>query len=491
MTIFQRLSSLAVEGARRVPVILAALAFFLIYIPAAFHGYGFFVDELYYLAGATRPAAGYVDHPPLSIWILYLSDADSLETMRIFPALCGAFTVYLAASFVRVRLGSPLSQFLAGLCVLAAPVLLVLFGFYSMNAYEVLLVTAMGLLLSEMIRRERPLWLWFGVAAGLAVLNKHTSVVYALAFLAGLACTEQRKLLFHRSILWGGLAAFVIVLPNLIWQAENSFVSLEFYRNASSLKNLSTPPHMVVVNQILSANPLTLLVWAAGLVYCWKSELRAFAVAYGLCLLLLIVAQSSRPDRIAAFYPSLFAAGALWMDQRKTLRTIAVFLSAAGLLVFGALGLPVLEPAAAARYAAFLGVVPSIEAGERGALPQWYADRLGWPETARRAAELARDSGPDTIVIAATYGLAGAMEKFTDVQVVSPHNAYYGWALKKDLKSYKRAVLLGFDRESVKRFCNPEDLGVIERPYSRSVQVLRCDTNGRLAEIWPLIQKLI
>lgn len=48
---------------------------------------------------AARPAAGYVDHPPLSIWILTLSCADTLPFLRLFPALAGAFTVILAASF--------------------------------------------------------------------------------------------------------------------------------------------------------------------------------------------------------------------------------------------------------------------------------------------------------------------------------------------------------------------------------------------------------
>ena len=33
-------------------------------------GYGFFGDELYYLACADHLAFGYVDHPPFSIWLL-------------------------------------------------------------------------------------------------------------------------------------------------------------------------------------------------------------------------------------------------------------------------------------------------------------------------------------------------------------------------------------------------------------------------------------
>lgn len=491
MSFWTQAAEITKEAVRRVPILMGVSAFLLIYIPAAFHGYGYFVDELYYLAGATRPAAGYVDHPPLSIWILFLSDADSLEYLRVFPALCGAFTVYLASSFVRLRLGSPAGQFLAGLCVLAAPVLLVLFGFYSMNAFEILFVTVLAMLLSEMIRRDKPLWIWFGVVAGLSVLNKHTSAVYAGALLAGLACTQQRKLLFDRTILYGGIAALVIVLPNLIWQADNSFVSLEFYANASSFKNVRTLPHMVLFNQILAANPLTLLVWAAGLAFCWKSELRVFAIAYGICLVILMVSQSSRPDRIAAFYPVLFAAGALWFDRKRILRAGALVLAFAGLVGFAPVGLPVLEPAETARYAAFIGVVPSIEKGRSAGLPQWFADRLGWPETARRASELVREQGPDTIVIASTYGLAAAIERFGGVQVVSPHNSYFLWAKEKDLKSYRRAILVGFSREAIQAFCKPEDLGFVDRPFSDPVPLFACDTEGKLAEVWPRIRKLL
>ena len=32
--------------------------------------FGIFRDEYYYLACAARPAWGYVDHPPISIWVL-------------------------------------------------------------------------------------------------------------------------------------------------------------------------------------------------------------------------------------------------------------------------------------------------------------------------------------------------------------------------------------------------------------------------------------
>ena len=50
---------------------------------AAFAGYGIFRDELYYVACSMHPAFGYVDHPPMSIWIL---KTKSLLLISTWPA---------------------------------------------------------------------------------------------------------------------------------------------------------------------------------------------------------------------------------------------------------------------------------------------------------------------------------------------------------------------------------------------------------------------
>src|SRR6187455_3102780 len=65
---------------------------------AAIKPYGYFRDELYYLACADHLGWGYVDHPPLSIaWLRLFRAAfgDSLVALRLTPALAGAGVVYL------------------------------------------------------------------------------------------------------------------------------------------------------------------------------------------------------------------------------------------------------------------------------------------------------------------------------------------------------------------------------------------------------------
>ena len=84
---------------------LAALA---IHLPALAQ-YGWFRDEFCYVACAKRLAWGYVDHPPLSVALLWLVRAvagESLVALRLMAALVAAATVYLTGWLAHDLCGS-------------------------------------------------------------------------------------------------------------------------------------------------------------------------------------------------------------------------------------------------------------------------------------------------------------------------------------------------------------------------------------------------
>jgi len=82
-------------------------------IHIAFSGsYGYFRDELYYIACSKHLAWGYVDHPPLSILFLAIARfflGDSLLAIRILASLAGAVVVVLAAMIAR-QLGGNMAE---------------------------------------------------------------------------------------------------------------------------------------------------------------------------------------------------------------------------------------------------------------------------------------------------------------------------------------------------------------------------------------------
>ena len=78
-------------------VLYIAAASFLAHMLTATR-YGYFRDELYYLACARHLALGYVDQPPmiaLVTWLTVHTLGTSLVALHFLPALAGAAMVWL------------------------------------------------------------------------------------------------------------------------------------------------------------------------------------------------------------------------------------------------------------------------------------------------------------------------------------------------------------------------------------------------------------
>lgn len=128
--------------------------------------YGYFRDELYYLACADRLAWGYVDHPPLSIAVLAATRAllgDSLLAVRLPAILASAATIVLTGRLARELGGGRYAQALAALSFALMPVALGMATFYSMNALDLLFWVAAVLVLVRILGGgDRGWWLAFG-----------------------------------------------------------------------------------------------------------------------------------------------------------------------------------------------------------------------------------------------------------------------------------------------------------------------------------------
>lgn len=417
-------------------------------------GYGYFRDELYYIACSDHLDWGYVDHPPLSILLLAISRAvfgdSSLFALRLLPAFAGAGTVLLMGLMVRMLGGNRFAQILAAVAVMVAPHYLAVTNFYSMNCFDILFWTAGIYVILFIIKSgNSKLWLLFGVIAGLGLQNKLSMLFLGFGLVVGLMLTPPRKY-FRDKWLWlGGATAFFIFLPNIIWQLQHHVPTIEFMRNATQLKNAPMSLIEFVVAQIITMSPFNFLLWGAGLYYCFfYSQGKPYRLVGWMyvAIFVFLVVQRSKAYYLTPAYPMLFATGALFV-QDIIARTNWNWLKpalVALLLISGAAGapfaLPVLPVENFIGYSRALGMAPPQEERNRvGKLPQFFADMHGWKEMAAAVADAYNKLSPEEqsqcAIYTQNYGEAGAIDFFGKQynlpKAISGHNSYFLWGMRE------------------------------------------------------------
>ncbi len=462
--------------------------------------YGIFRDELYYLSCASRPAVGYVDQPPLSILFLAAWRAafgDSAAALMVPPALCGAAVVVLTGLLARRFGGGPAAQGIAALVAAVAPAWLGLTGYYSMNAFDILLWTLAATLLAAILDdepgpRAARLWLLVGLVLGLGLLNKISVLWLGFGIAAGLVLTPARRWLRTAGPwLAGGIGALGLA-PYVLWNATHGWATLTFMRRAAAEKYVPSSPFTFGKDLLLFFHPLAAPVWIAGLVWLLAARdggrFRLLGVVFLSTLGILLANRTSKTEYLAASFAPLLAAGGVAAGRllhrgRSAAPAIAY---AAVLLATGValapLAIPLLPPEAFVAYARRLGVgAPATERNEKGVLPQHFADRFGWPEMAAEVARVARTlpeaERATARVWARNYGEAAALEKYGRAlgvpPVLCPHNSFWFWSVADVQAAGKIApfegplVVIGGRRETLTSvFGSVEEAGRTGHPLA-------------------------
>jgi dolichyl-phosphate-mannose-protein mannosyltransferase len=439
------------DGSRADTWFIAAIALAKLALNMAVAGrYGYFRDELYYIACSDHLAWGYVDHPPLSIFILALTRrvlGDSLYAIRLPAALAGVGVVLLTGLIARKLGGGRFAQLVAAAAAALSPVVLGNAGrFFSMNAFDLLFWAAGAcvLLIIVIDGRER-LWVLFGAIAGLGVENKYSMLFFAAGAVSGLILTRQRRDLVRPWIWIGAVVAGLIILPHALWEMRNGFPSVEFIRNATTLKNLPMAPLAFMWEEVMEVGFAQALLCVAGLAFFARarldSRLRLFFWAY-LIVAGLMLAGHSKPYYLTPIYFPYIAAGAVSVERFARapklawVKPIGVLL----VLVLSAIAIPfaipVLPVDTFVRYERALGLTPKAEERhDLSDLPQYYADMFGWEEMVAQVASIWRTLTPDeqrhTVIYARNYGEAGAIDFFGShyglPKATCAHNSYWYW----------------------------------------------------------------
>ena len=492
--------------------IIAGVKIFLFIL--AGNKYGYFRDELYFLACTEHLALGYPDHAPLSVFLAKFSRdvfGDSLYAIRFFPMLAGVLKIILTGLLVREFGGGRFATFLACLCVLVAPIYLGIHSLLSMNAYEPIFWMGCVLCYIWAVRRESSIyWLLFGAFAGLGLMNKHSIVFFGLALIIGFVFTQDRKFFADKNLWLGGAIAFLIFLPNLIWQYQNDWATLELLQNVRKTgKNVVLAPHEFFFQQIFIMHPLIAPVWLAGLWFLLFDKsgkrFRALGIAYLVTLALMILLKAKN-YYLAPIYPMLFAAGGVFWENLsagirfgKILRIGYPAILIIGGLMFLPMSLPVLPVEKFIAYQNALGLEPpKTEVGHRGVLPQHFGDQFGWEEMAARTAEVYHSLPPEerekAAIFANNYGEAGAIDffgkKYGLPKAISNHQSYYLWGHKNYDGSV--VIILGDEKEDAEEFFQSvEEKTRVGEPFAMQEENFNILVGRGLKQPFPKVWKKI
>jgi len=481
--------------------------------------YGWFRDELYYMACGEHLAWGYVDQPPLIALISWFARhvfGNSMFDVRLLPALAGAAVVFLAGWIAREFGGGLFAQFLAALATLFAPAYLAFDSFLSMNAFEPLFWTLSALIVVHIAKGGSPsLWVLFGAVAGIGLENKHTMLVFGFAIVVGLLISDQRQLLFSKWIWIGGALALALFLPNLIWEARHGWPQIQVVRAGQEYKNYPVGPFRFFFEQVLFLQPVQLPVWLAGIVWLFAApggkRFRLFGWAY-LIVMAIFISLHGKTYYPLPIYPILIGAGGVALENlifAAQRRRWLAWVYCGILLIAGVVslpfGVPLLPVDSFVRYSQILPYSRTVKM-ERDAtveLPQLYADMFGWDNMAATVARvyhtLPEAEQRSCAILAGNYGEAGAIDYYGPPlglpKAISGHNNYYLWGPRG--YSGDCVILFGENADRYANFFGEARLVATitdqyAMPSEQGIHVYICGKPGApLAILWPNFKMMI
>jgi hypothetical protein len=198
-------------------------------------GYGY--GEGYYVATARHFDLSYFDQPPLSLWLAWVQ-------IKLFGAQWPVLVrlpfivMFAGTTWAMYRLGARLFDARAGAW---GAVLLNLSPVFSLSVASwlqpdgplmlLLLLAALPVVSLVFDEPKRPMRLWAlaGAAFGLALLSKYHAVLILVGLVIFVATTpKHRAWFFSRGLPLAGAIAAILILPVLLWNAQNDWASVRF-----------------------------------------------------------------------------------------------------------------------------------------------------------------------------------------------------------------------------------------------------------------------
>lgn len=409
-------------------------------------------DEYLHLDQGKHLAWGYISVPPMTSWISYIINllGGTVFWVKFFPVLFGTLTIVLVWKIIEELGGRWFALALGSLSLLLSAVLRINI-LYQPNSSDIFFWTLTYFTVIKYVNTNQNKWLYIaGMAVGFGILSKYNIIFLLVGLLGAMLITRQRKIFKNRTLYIAILIAFVIVLPNLLWQIQNHFPTLHQLNELSSTQLVNVNRLDFVKDQVLFfMNSFFILLAAlAGFLLYRPFQKYLFVLLSYVIIIALYIFLKAKSYYAIGLYPVLLAFGSVYTEHllesgwRRHLRPVALFIVVTLFLPVLMLAFPLKGPAAIEANNGLykkLGLL-RWEDGRDHSLPQDFADMVGWSGLARKvdAVYRALPHKENVLVYCDNYGQAGAINyysAFKNINAVSMNADYIDWfPLKRPIR---------------------------------------------------------
>jgi hypothetical protein len=400
-------------------------------------------DEFLHLDQAHHLAWGYTSVPPFTSWVssmIYFL-GNSIFWVKFFPAFFGALTIFFVWQSIKALNGNLFALVLGATSMLFS-VLLRLNILYQPNTFDALSWTALYYVVIRYFKSSHPKWLYIAATVfAIGFLNKYNVVFLLAGLFPAIFLTKQRVLFFNKHLYYALFLGLLLIAPNLIWQYLNDFPVLHHMKELAETQ-------LVNVNRLdfFKAQVLffvgSIFVTVSGLyaLLFYKPFATYSAFFWSIIFTLSIFSFFKAKDYYAiGIYPIYLSFGAVYLAQvfkagwKQYLQPVAILIPLMCFIPMYQLSFPNKPPEYIIKHQEPYRALGQLrwEDGKDHALPQDYADMLGWKELALKVDQLYK-SLPDsskTLVLCDNYGQAGAINYYTNnrMKAVSFNADYIHW----------------------------------------------------------------
>jgi Dolichyl-phosphate-mannose-protein mannosyltransferase len=448
-------------------------------------------DELLYFSLGEHPDFGFATVPPMIGWLAWLLQqllGHGLFAVRILPALMSGVMIFLVAGISKNLGGSKYAEILAAIGFTVAGFSLRAFSLFMPVFLDVFFWTLILLILVRYINsNDEKHLLYFGIAAGLSVINKYLIGVLFAGLLVIIPFTKYRSV-FTKKMFWLGIAAgFLICLPNIIWQFVNNLPVINHISELERTQLVNVDRATFLLEQFMMGAIASVLS-IAGLLFILINKKAAKYRFLGFLMLFVIIAlmlMRGKSYYTIGIYPFLFAAGAVSFDyslkrpwSRIALPVLVILITwpilPMALPIYNSKGLVKYFSIVEKRYGVVVG--RRFEDNSIHSLPQDYADMLGWEEltaVASKAWNMITDRKA-AFIYCENYGEAGAItvigKKYGLPEAVCFNESFRYWFPHQFDPDIKSVVYINYDEpgEDVRGlFAKITRVGSITNPDAR------------------------